>query len=172
MKRIHKESLKEALKAWAEKYRVIAPRLTERDERIFDTFDEAWFTLDYAKPSLPLKHALFPQSEAVFRVDQGIYRQIIREEPALLFGIRSCDLKGMLQSLSFMTKDFDDRFYTLRAKNTAAIVMACPGSRAPPVSAPPPEADPGPTGASISSSMKTGLVPGGDRFVKGRSCIF
>ncbi len=131
MKRIHKESLKEALKAWAEKYRVIAPRLTERDERIFDTFDEAWFTLDYAKPSLPLKHALFPQSEAVFQVDQGIYRSIIREEPALLFGIRSCDLKGMLQSLSFMTKDFDDRFYTLRAKNTAAIVMACPGQQSP-----------------------------------------
>ena len=77
MKRIHKESLKEALKAWEEKYRVIAPRLTERDERIFDTFDEAWFTLDYAKPSLPLKHALFPQSEAVFQVDQGIYLSLI-----------------------------------------------------------------------------------------------
>lgn len=131
MKRIRKESLKQVLKTWAEKYKVIAPRLTERGECMFDSFDEACFTLDYAKPSLPPKHSLFPQSETVFQVDKGSYRQIINRDSALLFGIRSCDLKGMLQSFSFMSKDMDDPFYTTRAENIVTVVMACPGSQSP-----------------------------------------
>ena len=131
MKRIRNDALKDALRAWAKTYSVIAPRRTAQGDCIFDDYDEASFTLDYKKPALPPKNSFLPQSEVIFQVEPGVYRQIILKQPTLLFGIRSCDLKGMLQSLSFMSGDLNDPYYSARAENTLSVVMACPGPQSP-----------------------------------------
>ncbi len=131
MKRIRKDSLKEVLKNWALDRTVIAPRRTERGECIYDTFDEAGFTLDIAKPSAPPKRSLFPQSEVIFQIEQGGYRQAVSSSPTLLFGIRPCDHKGLLQSQSFMSQDLDDPYYRAKSEKVLTVVMACPGSMSP-----------------------------------------
>ncbi len=131
MKRIRKDSLKEVLKEWAAERTVIAPRRTERGECIYDTFDEESFTLDIAKPSSPPKRSLFPQSEVIFQVEQDGYRQVVSGNPTLIFGIRPCDHKGLLQSQSFMSQDLDDPYSRVKSEKTLTVVMACPGSMSP-----------------------------------------
>lgn len=131
MKRIHKAMMKDVLKVWSADYRVIAPHAKERGECMFDTFDEETFTLDYTKPSLPPKYALFPQSEVIFRIENSNYLQTVGKDKVLIFGIRPCDLKAQLQSRSFMSKDFIDTYYETRARNTATVVMACQGPQSP-----------------------------------------
>ncbi len=131
MKRIDKAATREALKAWSNERTVIAPHVRDHGERIFDVFDEASFTLDYRKPSMPPKSVFFPQSEIIFRIEDGTYRTTLSRNKTLLFGLRPCDMKALLQSRNFMSKDFTDAYYEARARNTATVVMACPGSQSP-----------------------------------------
>ena len=102
MKKLAKSKLKNLLKHWAGKYRVLTPTLGAGGDCLLDTFDESSFTLDYAKTPMPPKSACFPQSEAIFSVDRGEYREVITAKKTLLFGIRSCDMMGILQALSLI----------------------------------------------------------------------
>ena len=54
------------------------------------------------------------------------YREVITAKKVLLFGIRACDMSGILQATSFMTRDRTDVYYEAK-KDAAVIVMACPG---------------------------------------------
>lgn len=127
MKTIAKENVKELLRSWTKEYYVLAPAKTTRGDCIFDTFQEDSFTLDYRKPSLPPKSVFFPHSEVIFQVEKNKFREVVTAQKAILFGIRSCDMMGLLQCASFMTRDREDIYY--RAKKDAAmtVVMACPG---------------------------------------------
>lgn len=127
MKQIKKASLSNVLKTWSEKFRVLAPQKKESGDALLDIFDEATLTLDYGKPALPPKRALLPQSDIIFRVEGGEYNPNITRDATLVFGIRPCDMKGLLQSRNFMSKDFTDVYYEARAKDLATVVMACPG---------------------------------------------
>jgi len=126
MKTIAKKNVKELLRLWAKEYHVLAPTKTTRGDCIFDTFQEDLFTLDYKKPLSP-KSAFFPHNEVIFHVEQNEFREAVSGTKTILFGIRSCDMMGLLQSASFMTRDREDIYY--RAKKDAAmtVVMACPG---------------------------------------------
>lgn len=127
MKKLAKSELKNLLKHWAGEYRVLAPILGANGDCLFDTFDEDSFTLDYRKtPFLP-KSALFPQSEVIFAVEKGEYREVLTAKKTLLFGIRSCDMMGLLQSASFMTRDRCDAYCEAKRDAATTVVMACPG---------------------------------------------
>ena len=127
MKTLAKKDLIEVLKGWSRIYTVLSPNKESRDETMFDVFDEQRFTLDYTKPSMPPKSCFLPQSDTIFKVDEGGYHPVIQEKKTLLFGIRACDMKGILQSMSFMTADTDDVFYRSYRENTLTVVMACAG---------------------------------------------
>ncbi len=127
MKTLAKKDLVDVLRYWTGHCTVMTPGRKSHDEIVFDEFDEATFTLDYRKPSLPPKSSCLPQSETIFQVDSGTYEPRISEAKVLLFGIRACDMTGILQSKSFMTADTDDVFYRARAENLATVVMACSG---------------------------------------------
>ncbi len=131
MKKIAKHNIIAVLKAWAKDHTVIAPQRKDHDEIAFDTFDEASFTLEYTKSSVSPKQALFPQNEVIFRIEDGTYRQVTDEKKRLLFGIRPCDMKALLQSRDFMSKDFKDVYYEARAQGAATVVMACAGPQSP-----------------------------------------
>lgn len=131
MKRIRKDSLKTVLNEWARRYAVVAPIRTDKGECIFDLFDEERFTFDHGKLSMPPKRWLMPQSEVIFQVEGGRYRQSVSSDAVLLFGIRSCDLTGLNQSLSFMSGELDDPYYTARASSTLIVVTACAGPQSP-----------------------------------------
>ncbi len=134
MKQIKKESLQKVLKSWSKGYTVLAPSKKENGDIMLDGYDEGSFTLDYRKLSLPPKQALLPQSDVIFRVEDGRYSQNLSGRRTLLFGIRSCDLKGLLQSKDFMSSrqgPFNDIYFEARAENTVFVVMACPGPQSP-----------------------------------------
>lgn len=127
MKKLAKSELKNLLKHWAGEYRVLAPTLGAGGDCLLDTFDESAFTLDYGKTPMFPKSACFPQREAIFSVEKGEYREVITANKALLFGIRSCDMMGILQSASFMTRDRRDVYSEAKRDAAIMVVMACPG---------------------------------------------
>jgi sulfhydrogenase subunit beta (sulfur reductase) len=127
MKTLAKKDLIEVLKGWSRDYTVLSPNKISRDESMFDVFDEQRFTLDYTKPSMPPKSSFLPHSNTIFTVDEEGYHPVIAEKKTILFGIRACDMKGILQSMSFMTADTDDVFYRAYRENTLTVVMACAG---------------------------------------------
>jgi sulfhydrogenase subunit beta (sulfur reductase) len=127
MKKLAKSEIKDLLKHWAGQYRVLAPTLAAGGDCLLDFFDESTFTLDYGKTPMPPKSACLPQSEAIFAVDKGEYREVITATKTILFGIRSCDMMGIRQSASFMTRDRRDPYFGAKRDDLVAVVMACPG---------------------------------------------
>jgi ferredoxin len=92
-----------------------------------ESYRNGGLALDYGKPSLPPKAAFFPQKEVLFTVSGGEYREVLPAGKTLLFGVRSCDLAGLLQSGRFMTRDRSDVYYDARRDGATTVVMACPG---------------------------------------------
>jgi len=127
VKILDKKDLIKVIRNWADSYRVICPSKISHNETIFDAFDEKTFTLDYTKPSLPPKTYYLPQSETIFTVENGEYTPVESGEKTILFGIRACDMTGILQSASFMDGDVNDIFYNSHSNNTITVVMACAG---------------------------------------------
>jgi ferredoxin len=127
MKKLAKSELMTLLKHWAGRYRVLAPSRSACGDCLLDTFDEPSFTLDFGKTQMPPKSACFPQSEAIFAVEKGEYREVIAAKKTLLFGIRSCDMMGIRQSSSFMNRDRRDPYFSAKRDALVTVVMACPG---------------------------------------------
>jgi ferredoxin len=74
---------------------------------------------------IPPKDLLFPQQEDMFHFDGEKIIENIENSPKLIFGIKPCDLKGMLFSDAFYRRDFDDVYYLSRAKDRLVVVIGC-----------------------------------------------
>jgi sulfhydrogenase subunit beta (sulfur reductase) len=127
MKRLAKTDLPGVLKDWAKNCTVICPGVKPQGDIIFDTFDENTFTVDYGKPSLPPKSFFLPQSEVIFELNDGRYEERGSVDKTIIFGIRACDMTGLVQSRSFMTRDNTDPYYQAHIDAAITVVMACPG---------------------------------------------
>jgi formate hydrogenlyase subunit 6/NADH:ubiquinone oxidoreductase subunit I len=127
MKTIAKENVKELLRSWTKEYLVLAPAKTPQGDCVFDAFQEDSFALDYGKPPLPPKSVFFPHSEVIFQVENNEFREVVTAQKAIMFGIRSCDMMGLLQCASFMTRDREDIYYRVKKDAAMTVVMACPG---------------------------------------------
>jgi formate hydrogenlyase subunit 6/NADH:ubiquinone oxidoreductase subunit I len=127
MKTLSKKDLKGMLKAWSGEYDVLAPAKKAQGDVIFESFQEDSFTLDYGKPPLPPKSSFLPHTEVIFEVAKNEFREVMAAKPTILFGIRSCDMMGLMQSASFMTRGWEDVYYRTKMDNTVTIVMACSG---------------------------------------------
>lgn len=127
MKLLARTDLPGILKDWARDCTVICPAVTPKGDIIFDGFNEATFTLDYGKPALSPKSFFLPHSEVIFELVDGQYKEIKPAEKVIIFGIRACDMTGLVQSGSFMTRDNNDPYYQARIDNVITIVMACTG---------------------------------------------
>jgi ferredoxin len=129
MKTLAKKDLSKVLVRWSGKYEVIAPVKTAQGDCVFDVFNEKTFTLDYKKPPLPPKSVFSPQTETIFNVQNYEYKETVPAKQRLLFGIRSCDMMGLLQATSFMIRDQKDMYYSARKNAAVTVVMACPGAQ-------------------------------------------
>jgi sulfhydrogenase subunit beta (sulfur reductase) len=127
MKTIAKENVKDLLRSWTKQYQVLVPTRTTQGDCIFDTFQEDSFTLEYKKPPLPPKSVFFPHNEVIFQVVKNEFREVVSANKTILFGIRSCDMMGLLQCASFMTRDHKDIYYSAKKGTAVTVVMACPG---------------------------------------------
>jgi formate hydrogenlyase subunit 6/NADH:ubiquinone oxidoreductase subunit I len=127
MKTLAKKDITRLLGTWTEEYTVLAPSKKSSGDCTFEPFREESFTLDYGKPSLSPKSLFLPHSGVTFKVENNEFRQLVSAEKTILFGIRSCDMMGIRQSTSFMTRDHTDIYYQRKRELAITIVMACPG---------------------------------------------
>jgi len=128
MKILAKKDLLNVLKNWSGSYDVFAPGIKETGDTIFDCFDESTFTLDYGKPPLPQKSEVFPQNEIIFELKNGEYREVITGNEKMIFGMRACDVMGMRQASSFMTRgDVTDPYCKSKEEGVLKVIMACAG---------------------------------------------
>lgn len=98
----------------------------EVEFRPISSTDEIIF--DYVNELDPLKRFLTPSTEDLFRFSSNGRLKI---EPAekidrqILFGIRSCDVQGILHMDRFFSGTYQDNYYLDRRRNTTIISMAC-----------------------------------------------
>ncbi|MFH2138556.1 MAG: 4Fe-4S dicluster domain-containing protein [Candidatus Omnitrophota bacterium] len=71
------------------------------------------------------KDIFFPQSEALFEFDQGQIKETVEASPKLLFGVKPCDLKGILFADEFFKRNFEDKYYLSRAQKRLIVVIGC-----------------------------------------------
>lgn len=127
MKRLPKDELKDLLEHWQGRYAVLAPTRTDHGDWLFDTYRPEAFDLTYGKTPLSPKSVPFPQSEVLFAVEAGRYRETIVSRKTLLFGIRACDLMGLRQAGSFMGREGGDPYFDAKLADATTVVMACAG---------------------------------------------
>lgn len=125
MKLIAKKDIVHVLRTWSSSYSILSPTLKEQGDCVFDTFDPDTFTLEYRKPPMPMKSSFLPQSETIFKVEGGEFTPVLSKERVLLFGIRACDMTGILQARSFFSRDLNDDYYKAHTDNTVIVVHAC-----------------------------------------------
>jgi len=126
MKTLAKKDINKILRIWAQKHALLAPAKMDNGDCIFGAFDEKTFTLDYKKPPLSPKSFFFPQAEVIFSVENNKYNDVVAAKKGLIFGLRSCDMMGIRQASSFMSRDNEDIYYKARQSSAATVVMACP----------------------------------------------
>ncbi len=129
MKILRKDALPQVLAEWSRTSRVLTPTLKPQGDVIFDDFEQETFTLAYGKPSMPLKSLLSPQTETILSVRQGRFQGAPQAGPTIIFGLRACDLMGIRQATSFMTRDMADVNFHARAQACLYVVMACAGAQ-------------------------------------------
>jgi sulfhydrogenase subunit beta (sulfur reductase) len=125
IKRIEKEKIPQFLQRCSEQREVWGPIKTPSGDIFISPLSEGELTLEYLRPHLPPKAALFPQREKVFEYDGQSINPWQDTSPKLIFGIRSCDLMGVLFTDKFFKKNFDDPLYRARRENTLFISIAC-----------------------------------------------
>ncbi|MBS3899231.1 MAG: 4Fe-4S dicluster domain-containing protein [Dethiobacter sp.] len=77
--------------------------------------------------TVPPKSVVFPQTETMFRFEQGA-TDIRTAEPSgetVLFGVRPCDARAMSIVDNVFFWDVDDPYYLIRRTNSALVGLAC-----------------------------------------------
>ena len=82
--------------------------------------------LDYEWLVIPPKFIAFPQLESLFQFQDGrITETVEAPRKKLLFGLRACDLKGILFVDDFFRRNFEDTYYLNRSMNKLLVVVGC-----------------------------------------------
>ncbi|MFH0771986.1 MAG: 4Fe-4S dicluster domain-containing protein [Candidatus Omnitrophota bacterium] len=71
------------------------------------------------------KDIFFPQLESLLEFKAGKIKEVTESSPKLLFGIKSCDLKGMLFADDFFKRNFEDKYYLSRIQGRLIVVIGC-----------------------------------------------
>jgi len=123
--------LKEALKEW----NVYAPQKNSGGDIWIEPLPKDKEALEKALNNIALddadmvisqKDIFFPQLEEILKFKKdGLIDERLESSPKLLFGVKPCDLKGMLFSDDFFRRNFEDIYYLSRVKNRFIIAIGC-----------------------------------------------
>lgn len=130
---LQKNAIKDLILKVAPKWKTYAPLEDEWGEtqfarrnggRVAEAVDN--LKLDYEKLVVPPKNIGFPQLESLFEFKGGKIKPTVQtSSPKLLFGLRACDLKGMLFVDDFFRRNFEDIYYLNRTQGRLAVVVGC-----------------------------------------------
>ncbi|MFH1504191.1 MAG: 4Fe-4S dicluster domain-containing protein [Candidatus Omnitrophota bacterium] len=134
IKAIEKNNVKNLLKEAAKERSVYAPLRQVEDDVWFKPLPKDNKELETALENLALdgadivispKDIFFPQLETMFEFEGGKITEAVEALPKLLFGIRPCDLKGLLFADDFFKRDFEDKYYLSRMQDRFVIAVGC-----------------------------------------------
>jgi sulfhydrogenase subunit beta (sulfur reductase) len=114
----------------AHKQTIIGPCRTADGEVSFQPIQRAdEITLDYVNEYEPLKRFFTPTHETLFTFDGSGRKPVLtppeQTAPQILFGIRSCDVQGVLHMDGFFRGAYVDHGYWQRRQATTIISLAC-----------------------------------------------
>jgi ferredoxin len=123
---ISKEMTKSLLKRAQSEWEVYAPvKGHDKDVALERLTQENEVTFDYLRLPLGTKSVLYPQSDPMFVYTQEKITPVISSSKKLLFGLRSCDVKGLQYTDNFFSKNFEDIYYLSKRANLTLISIAC-----------------------------------------------
>lgn len=116
-------------------YSLYGPQTNAQTGQVFfDKIDDlSVLDLEAEIPSMPIKEVLFPQMEKIQKHHYNSESKAVRveklyhEKAKALFGVRSCDLNGILcTDRFFMGGDFVDEVYLTHRKKCFIVSNTCP----------------------------------------------
>lgn len=124
------ELLKETIKDWS----VYIPQKNFGDDIWFEVLPKEDKKLTEALKRVSLededivispKDIFFPQLETMFEFKKENVKETIESSSKLLFGIKPCDLKGVLFVDDFFKRNLEDKYYLSRIQDRFIIVIGC-----------------------------------------------
>jgi ferredoxin len=127
---IKKKSLLKLLEQVTRQRTLIAPVRDDRyeDVNFLPVGDAAKICFDYENTTTSPKEFFFPQSECMFTFSGASNESIKTADSAdeiVVFGIRSCDVKGIELLDKFYERDFEDNYYLDKRRKSLFISVAC-----------------------------------------------
>lgn len=128
---LNKEHLKPFLRKITKECELIAPVKNCQGDtflEVVSSIDDIAFDLK-TKPIMPPKSFFLPRTETLFtyRCEDKHYRfdEVLENTPRVFFGLRSCDLWGVLFLDMVFQENFKDLYYLNRRSNTVLINIGC-----------------------------------------------
>jgi len=122
--------IKNLLNALAKEYKVFVPAKVG-DESKFVPYDDNVELYWDRNVLLSVKDKFFPHTEPMYkfktkRKTVEIEPLASKDEPVLLFGVRSCDLQALnCLDQVFLTKGFVDEFYRTKRDQATIVALGC-----------------------------------------------
>lgn len=122
------------LKAATSDWNIFAPLTVLGEDVVFSQLPKSGSELDEALKRLnltdvwvvvPPKDICFPQLELMMTFDGEKINEVVESSPKLLFGLKACDLKGMLFADDFFSRNFKDKYYLSRKQKRLTVVIGC-----------------------------------------------
>ncbi len=129
MKRLSSHDFDLLFKRWtSEGYEIYGPRRAAYGGDFFfnrvESFGECEFD-GFVNTLKPPKDFFFPQEFATLRLSRGNVETLEESPKRVIFGIRPCDLEGLLILDKFYMSNIVDPFYKARRENTILVTFAC-----------------------------------------------
>lgn len=131
MKQLKKDELNNFLGEKLKDFNLIAPVEIEKGKgsayRLISTPTD--ISLKYRNTKKSAKEIFFPQDETMFYFKKGeetLIEPLIPKKETILFGVRSCDLRGIeMFDKVFIEGQFVDPYYAEKRNNTIIAALAC-----------------------------------------------
>ena len=127
-KTLPKNELKSFVEGLIGDYKVVGPKRIDSQHIFGDISKFEDLDLDYHMTILPPKKYFFPQKETLFNYEIGDKIEIkesLEAEPMILFGLHSCDIKGIEMLDYVFTNRYIDPYYAERRKKNIIIGIDC-----------------------------------------------
>lgn len=123
-----KEQMPSLINTWLEQSVVIAP-VRQGSVVVFQQLTKAeQAELSFLLNSrTPVKGFFLPQSEVMFRVEQGLFTSTAEEvKPQIILGLRSCDLQALrVLDGVFLSESQPDPYWAKKRESTTLVVVGC-----------------------------------------------
>lgn len=128
---LKKDHLPALLRKWSREYRVIVPSKNIFGDTLFELLPTGHcIDIDLAnRPVSSPKRFLLPQADRLFSYKTGrtgyTFTEYLQGEPTIIFGLRSCDTRGILFYDMIFQETTKDNYYLERRKNTMLVNLGC-----------------------------------------------